>query len=323
MITSPVTPRKSLNKVYLKVKPSRSEIELFKNNLIGLLDGLDEKESEEHNKNDLGDFLKNTFYSPKFYLNTKGRNDLVIHTGHDSKSMPGVLIEVKKPGNKSEMIQKDDLNAKAFQELILYYLRERITGGNLEIKHLIATNVYEWYIFDATVFEKTFAQNKGLVKQFTDFEEGRLAGPTTDFFYNSIAEPYISGIASEISFTYFDFRLYETPLRNEDKTDDTKLIALFKVLSPEHLLKLPFLNDSNSLDKTFYSELLHIIGLTEIKSGSKKIIERKNEGQRDPGSLMENTILQLDTRDKISRLNQPVFFGETYAERLLMFPSNW
>lgn len=64
-------------------------------NLIGLLDGLDETESEEHNKNDLGDFLKNTFYSPKFYINTKGRNDLVIHAGTDSKSLPGVLIEVR------------------------------------------------------------------------------------------------------------------------------------------------------------------------------------------------------------------------------------
>ena len=311
-----LTPRKSLNKAFLKVKPSRSEIELFKKNLIGLLDGLDETESEEHNKNDLGDFLKNTFYSPQYYINTKGRNDLVIHTGTDSKSLPGVLIEVKKPGNKSEMVQKDNLDAKAFQELILYYLRERITGGNLEIKHLIATNVFEWYIFDATLFEKTFAQNKGLVKQYTDFEEGRLAGTTTDFFYNSIAEPFISGITSEISFTHFDFRLYDTPLRNEDKADDAKLIALFKVLSPEHLLKLPFSNDSNTLDKAFYSELLHIIGLTETKAGSKKLIERKKEGSRDPGSLIENTILQLDTRDKISRLQKPSQFGESQAERL-------
>jgi hypothetical protein len=311
-----LSPRKALNKAFLKVKPSRSEIELFKKNLIGLLDGLDETESEEHNKNDLGDFLKNTFYSPNFYINTKGRNDLVIHTGTDSKSLPGVLIEVKKPGNKNEMVQKDNLNAKAFQELILYYLRERITDGNLEIKYLIATNVFEWYIFDATLFEKTFAQNKGLVKQFTDFEEGRLAGTTTDFFYNSIAEPFISGIASEISFTHFDFRLYDTPLRNEDKADDAKLIALFKVLSPEHLLKLPFSNDSNTLDKAFYSELLHIIGLTETKAGSKKLIERKKEGSRDPGSLIENTILQLDTRDKISRLQKPSQFGESQAERL-------
>jgi hypothetical protein len=138
--------RKSLNKAYLKVKPTRSEIELFKKNLIGLPDGLDESESEEHNKNDLGDFLKNTFYHPKFYINTKDRTDLVIHNGPDAKSFAGVLIEAKKPSNKTEMIQRDNLNAKAFHELILYYLRERITNHNLEIKHLVVTNIYECYV---------------------------------------------------------------------------------------------------------------------------------------------------------------------------------
>ena len=90
MQLTPSTPRKALIKAFLKVKPSRAEIELFKKNLIGLLDGLDESESEEHNKNDLGYFLNNTFYHPKFYINTKDRADLVIHNGPDSKSFAGV-----------------------------------------------------------------------------------------------------------------------------------------------------------------------------------------------------------------------------------------
>ncbi len=316
MICNPITPRKSLNKSYLKVKPTRSEIERFKQNLIGLLGGLDETESEEHNKNDLGDFLKNTFYQPGYYINTKDRADLVIHNGADSKSSLSVLVEVKKPGNKNEMVRKNDLKAKAFYELILYYLRERITNGNLEIKHLIATNVFEWFIFDASWFEKTFAQNKAFIKQFTDFDQGRLSGTSTDFFYNSIAQPLVQGIETEIPFTWFDFRDYDKPLRNADRTDDAKLISLYKVLSPEHLLKLPFVNDSNTLDKSFYSELLHIIGLSETKSGSKKIIERKKEGKRDPGSLIENTIVQLDTRDKISRLSKSSVYGESHEDRL-------
>jgi len=311
-----LSPRKSLNKAFLKVKPSRSEIELFKKNLIGLLDGLDKTESEEHNKNDLGDFLKNTFYHPKFYINTKDRTDLVIHNSPDSKTFPAVLIEAKKPSNKGEMIRPDNLNGKAFQELMLYYLRERITNHNLEIRHLVATNVYEWYVFDANFFEKTFAQNKILVKQFTDFEEGRLAGTTTDFFYRELAEPFLAALTSEICFTWFDFRDYDKPLRNEDKKDDSKLIVLYKLLSPEHLLKLPFVNDSNSLDKAFYTELLHIIGLTETKEGGKKLIGRKKEGQRDPGSLIENTMIQIDSLDMISRLNKPNRFGENPQERL-------
>ena len=309
-------PRKALNKAFLKVKAQRTEIELFKTNLIDLLDKINETESEEFHKNIVSDFLKNTYYNATHYINTKGRNDLVIHNSNSASGTVGVIVEAKKPTNKAEMLKPDNINTKAFQELVLYYLRERITEKNLEIKHLVATNIYEWYIFDASVFEKEFAQNKNLVKQFTDFEEKRLSGDKTDFFYKNIAQPAIEAIKHEIVFTHFDIRHYDKPLRNNDKKDDTVLIALYKLLSPEHLLKLPFANDSNSLDKSFYTELLHIIGLTETKDGSKKLIQRKKEGERNSGSLIESAIFQLDNLDKISRLEKPSQFGDTNAERL-------
>ena len=214
------------------------------------------------------------------------------------------------------MLKVDNLNTKAFQELVLYFLRERITGKNLEIRYLVATNIHEWFIFDAIAFEQMFAQNRALVKQFIDFEEGRLSSTKTDFFYKQIAEPAIAAIKNEITFTHFDIRHYEGFLRDEGQ-DDRELIALFKLLSPEHLLKLPFANDSNRLDKAFYSELLYIIGLTEeTKVGSKKLIERKKENDRDSGSLIENAINQLDSLDKISRLEKPEQFGDSYQDRL-------
>lgn len=309
-------PRKALNKAFLKLKPNRSEIEIFKTNLIQLLDRIDEEESEEFHKFLLVDFLKKTYYEPNHYINTKGRNDLVIHNGNKASSTVGVIVETKKPTNRSEMLTQEKINVKAFQELVLYYLRERITHKNLEIKYLIATNINEWFVFDSNIFEKYFAHNKSFIKQFNDFEEGRLSGKTTDFFYNEIAEPFINGITQEIEFTYFDIREYEKPLRNNDKKDDNKLIALYKLLSPEHLLKLPFANDSNTLDKRFYSELLHIIGLVETKEGSKKIIGRNKEGSQNFGSILENAIIELDSLDKISRLEKPSQFGSNMQEKL-------
>ncbi len=311
-----LNPRKALNKAFLKVKPNRTEIEGFKANLIQLLDRSNDTESEEFHKNLVIDFLKKTYYDPSHFINTKGKNDLVIHNGDKAKSTVGVIIEAKKPTNKSEMVTPDKLNAKALQELVLYYLRERITQNNLEAKHLIITNINEWFIFDATTFDRLFAQNKKLVKQFNDFEGGRLADTKTDFFYKQIAEPFIADIKGEIEFTYFNIQDYQKPLRNDDKADDNKLIALFKLLSPEHLLKLPFTNDSNSLDKRFYSELLHIIGLTETKEGSKKLIERNKAGERHTGSILEDAIIQLDSLDKISRLERPSQFGSTQQEKL-------
>ncbi len=309
-------PRTALNKAFLKVKPNRTEIECFKTNLIQLLDRINDSESEEFHKNLVSDFLKKTYYDPNYFINTKGRNDLVIHNTNTAAGTVGVIIEAKKPTNKAEMLTKDKVNVKAFQELVLYYLRERITQKNIEIKYLIATNINEWFIFDATLFDRLFAQNKNLVKQFNEFEGGRLADTTTDFFYKQIAEPFIDEIKHDIEFTYFDIREYEKPLRNNDRKDDNKLISLFKLLSPEHLLKLSFANDSNSLDKRFYSELLHIIGLTETKDGSKKLIERNKEGERNTGSFLENAIIQLDSLDKISRLVNPSQFGANLQERI-------
>jgi hypothetical protein len=326
-------PRKALNKAFLKVKPNRSDIEGFKAHLITLLDRTNDTESEEFHKNLVSDFLKDTYYKQNHFINTKGRNDLVIHNGAQASSSVGVIIEAKKPTNRSEMPQvlsipgrgKQDgdqsgatyrLNAKALQELVLYYLRERITHKNLEVKHLVITNINEWFIFDATTFERLFAHNKTLVKQFEDFESGRLSGTTTDFFYNDIARPFIDGITSDIEFTYFNLQVYQRPLRNADRADDTMLIALFKLLSPEHLLKLPFVNDSNSLDKRFYSELLHIIGLTETKQGSKKLIGRHEAGSRHSGTILEDAIIQLDSLDKLNRLDKPSQYGSTQQERL-------
>jgi adenine-specific DNA-methyltransferase len=309
-------PKKALNKAFLKVKPNRTEIEGFKTNLIQLLDWTNDTESEEFHKNLVIDFLKKTYYDPNHFINTKGRNDLVIHNGNNASSSVGVIIEAKKPTNKTEMITTKKLNTKAFQELVLYYLRERITHNNIEVKHLVATNINEWFIFDASLFDRLFAQNNNLVKQFNDFEGGRLADTKTDFFYKQIAEPFITDIQTEIEFTYFDLQEYQKPLRNADKADDNKLISLFKLFSAEHLLKLPFTNDSNSLDKRFYTELLHIIGLTETKEGSKKLIERNKEGERNSGSILEDAIIQLDSLDKINRLNQPNQFGDTHQQRL-------
>lgn len=291
-------------------------MELFKKNLICLMDTIDEFELEEFHKNLVSDFLKNTYYAGNHFINTKDRKDLVIHNGAMASSTVGVIIEAKKPTSKTEMLRPDNINVKALQELVYYYLKERITNKNTEIKHLIATNIHEWYIFDGHLFEKLFAQNKPLVKKFTEFEEGRSGGNKTDFFYNEIAAPAIAALPYEITFTHFDIRDYDKPLRNNEKKDDNALIALFKLLSPEHLLKLPFANDSNSLDKTFYTELLHIIGLTETKEGGKKLIQRKEKGQRNAGSLIESAIVQLDNLDKLSRLEKPAQFGDTTDERL-------
>jgi len=130
------------------------------------------------------------------------------------------------------MPTSENINTKAFQELILYYLQERITNKNIEIKYLVITDIFEWFIFNANDFERLFASDKNLIRQFTDFEEGRLSGTNTDFFYKNIAEQFVDESVSDIPVTCFDIRDFETIIKNADKEDDNKLIALYKYSLP-------------------------------------------------------------------------------------------
>ena len=63
-----------------------------------------------------------------------------------------------------------------------------------------------------------------------------MSGRTTDYFYKEIAKPFIEIVQNTIEFAYFDIRKYDKPLQNVNKEDDKLLVALFKSLSPEHLL---------------------------------------------------------------------------------------
>ncbi len=347
-----LAPKKSLNKAFLKLKINRNDLENFSKNLKQLLTNINGNESEEFHKNLVTEFLKNTYYSPNYFINTKGRNDLVIHNGKDGNTPVGVILELKKPAHKFVGVNgRSPLhNQKALQELLLYYLRERITANNLEIKHLIVTNIYQWFIFDAQIFDKLFAQNKQLVQQFIDFENRILAIKTTDLFYQEIAQKAIALVENELTFTYFDLHphppTHHQPKGEEEIDIETRLpspsgrgvggegdsrlpspsgrgvggegdlITLYKIFSPEHLLKLSFVNDSNSLDKNFYNELLYIIGLTEVKQGSKKLIQREKITNRNKGSLLENVITQLKSLSKLHNIENAQEYGETEEEQL-------
>lgn len=310
----PQSPKKVL-KPFLKQKPLRSEIDLFKANLLRLLGKVDEIEREENQKNHIRDFLRDTFYKDTNEINTKDSKDLVIHLGKTNKDKVGVIIEAKRPSNKSEMLTADKPNAKALQELVLYYLRERIEENNIDIKYCVATNIYEWFIIDASYFEKLFFRNKAFVKEYEQWRDKEKVTHDTKLFYDSIAKPFIDKITDEIPCIYFDIRNYETILRNNKKEDDRELSALLKILSPQHLLKIVTPNDSNSLDDKFYKELLHIIGLEEAKESGKNIIRRKKES-RNAASLIELTIDAIVTEDLLHRLPDQSIFGETKDERV-------
>lgn len=305
----------SIDRAYRLISPLRKDIDLFKKNLQNLLSLIDEKESEENVKGHLTDFLKTTFYHPDYLVATKGKADFVIHLGKDATTPVGVLFEVKRPSNKADMVTQTNLNTKAMHELILYFFRERTKAKNNSLTHLVITNIYEWFIFDAQLFERIFTKNTQLQKAYREWDNNQKVSSSTELFYNEIAKPFLVEFDKEISFTYFNLKKY-IPLLKSENTKDNALIPLYKFFTPVHLLKLPFLNDSNTLNKGFFAELLHIIGLEEYKENGRKIIRRLPEGKRNPASFIENTIEILETEDALYKVPSALLQGSTRDEQL-------
>lgn len=284
------TPFESLNKLYRKQPIDESEFSDFKDALKELFDNIEDGQVEPTQRKFFTTFMEEIF--PNGYLVTHEEDsiDVVLHTGEKTTSSKGVLIELKSTTNKDEMVTTEDINRKALQELLFYYLNERKGKQNNSIKYLIACNIYECFVWDAQIFEKTFYKNRPLLKEYDDFVNKRLDFTTRDKFYEQIAKKYIDEVKDYLDYTYINIQdCYRQYLHNSEKA----LIPLFKLLSATFLMKLSVRNDSNDLNNDFYRELLYIMGVEEwVDKETHKIRRIKNGAQKF--SLMEQTWSKLD-----------------------------
>lgn len=286
-----------INPLLSKKSVEQEKFDKFQNSLNELLK-VNKTESEEHQKNAVRDFLVHSF---GYEINTKGRIDWAIF----KNAKVEVLIEAKRLDNLSEMLTKDELNRKAFHEAILYFMQER-AEGNVNLKHIIILTAFSWFIFDAKDFDRLFWQNKQINKIYTNYKNPSLLGDKTKDFYENIAKELQKLQANliddlEIECAYFNL---QEPRKPKD------LIAIYKLLSPDALLKEFNPNDANSLNREFYSELLYILGLEEIKQGSKKIIGKATASQA--GSFYENIA------NKLTQYNRPNDF-ETIIKLIIIW----
>ena len=246
-------------------------------------------ESEENVKKDINDFLSECFYKETNYINTRNNIDSAIYKTQDKNSPIQVLIEAKRPEkNGNQFPTEQDLNKKALQETVLYYLQERDNDNdrpNDDLKHIVITNGLEWFLFDASEFETYFNKNRELLNRYSEHKAKSLPDNSREYFYKNFAATAINEVKDKLNYIYFDIK------KLKGKGD---LIAIYNILSPYYLLKKTYVPDSNTLNQKFYDELLHIIGLKEAKDKetSKKVIVRPEDG-REEGSLLENTISKL------------------------------
>ena len=293
-----ITLKESMNHSVQAIMPLDEEKEVFNQKLVGYLTHLRDKEleSEEYQKNLLKGFLESVL--PYNFINTSSRIDLAIYNGKDANSSLGILFECKSLTNKSEMMSTEKINSKAFQEIVYYYLQERLVNKNLEIKKCIITNGLSWFVIEAKEFEKHFFKNKKLVDLVTKFRNNQLSSNKTDFLYSEVIAPEVDkAIEKGIVIAHFDLSQALVKTSKSIEIKKNNLTQLYRFFTAENLLNKEIFTDSNKLNKNFYDELLYLMGLEEMKSGTSKIISRLKPAKRQRYSFVENIIDKLDMKD--------------------------
>ena len=134
---SQIDPKEAVSKNILlkKYEPVESEFNKFEKeletlkNLKSIKSNGDDKELEGSTEILIRDFLNKTFYYENNAINKKDKIDLAIFSDKTRKSVR-VIIEVKSIDKKSEFPKDGEINVKAMQETLLYYLRESISYNN-------------------------------------------------------------------------------------------------------------------------------------------------------------------------------------------------
>ena len=249
---------------------------------------LNDKEDEEHNKTWIRDFLTHTFYDEPYQVNTSKKVDQAIF-GPDSQH-PWVLMEMKSPGNQTEMPRDGHFDRKGFCQLVLYYLKEEREQDNREIRHLAVTNGYEWYVFERKLFYNHFGTNRNLWSEIQRYERERK---TRDEIYQDLIAPEVRKVQDSFSYVYLDLRTFAGKLDNASIMHKRSFEAYCKLFSPTHLCMLPYDFDHNHLDTQFYNELLYLMGVEEKRVGQLDVIQRLPKRKRQFYSLLEQTIWHL------------------------------
>jgi hypothetical protein len=263
------TPRKFLNPLLSQKSVVSTDVEAFKAALAKYVEDVQQLTATRQSEPNIvaGALMPFLQAVPLGYNcrphSQKGQSgiDLAILSGNDVT----VIIEAKAVGSK-DMITAHDLNKKAFHEAIFYFMQER-DKGNDKLTHIVITDFYQWFVFDAKDFDRLFWRNAHLQKKIKDFHDPSSLFRNTSEVYEAVETDLRKMCAEAIDCAYFNLAAPSSSIKNKELT------AIYKLLSADSLLKVFKPNEANSLDREFYNELLYILGLKEVKEGGKRLIQ--------------------------------------------------
>lgn len=293
-------PLKDFIKKYNPQEPKKETIENFEKEINSLLENAKRQDGEEFQKNEINEFLKNTY---DYHCNTYEKVDSAIYV--DGKTW--VLIEVKALNNRNEF-PKDRENplSKAFCQMVFYFLKE-IKNNNF-LKHAIICNAHEFFLFDCK--DLLFLKED---KRITDFHKDCAKKEGTDTktkrFYSDLEEYLKKDFKGELRYTHFNLSSY----------DPKELI--YQVLSQEVLLKQKKTLDANTLNKDFYEELLYILGLEE-QNEKGKILIKPSRTENSLSDALKKQCNNLDDEEVMALLiawNNRILFLRLLESLLISF----
>lgn len=284
-----LSPAQAVPRSYLRLPVEEQDKEKFREALSTLWHGLNPDDREGANKGCVKTFLESTFWDAQHYkVGEVGDIDLAI-TDKEAGSVL-VMFEFKRVGDDG-MVRQDDLDRKAMYELVLYYVLEEKANRNSNIRHLIISDGYQYFIFEKGDFWKYFGSDSKFIGKILREENDNHV--RREYIYKEIISPKVSQVWRRMTFTYLDLRKYGMQIDDKSFVENRAFNAIYKLFTPTYLLNRPY-QDQYDIDNGFYRELLYIMGLQEVAERGRHLIKRMPEGQRACGSLLEQAFTLLD-----------------------------
>ena len=170
----PLLPKRVLNKAFLKQRPLRSDMDMFKKELINLLNCLDANETEEFHKNLVSDFLKVPLDKYRiFNFKKKDENDNLksvkfTSIKYSSLKEPDYKIIIDNSSNNIfERFNKEKyillgLITKSTQGLSGSRFPETHDSGEQIFPFLAKENVYNYHLVIEEAFNTDLSDKKNL-----------------------------------------------------------------------------------------------------------------------------------------------------------------
>ncbi|WRG06891.1 class I SAM-dependent DNA methyltransferase [Helicobacter pylori] len=296
-------PLKDFIKKYNSPTPTKETIEKFEKEINSLLENAPRQDDEEFQKNEINEFLKNTY---GYRCNTHKKVDSAIYVDDEIQ----VLIEVKALNKKTEF-PKDRENplSKAFCQMVLYFLEEIEKEKNNSLKHTIICNAHEFFLFDCKDF-LFLKDDKRIKKFYKNCASKEGTDSSKPKFYQDLEQYLQEDFQGELRYTHFNL------------SDDFKELPLiYQVLSQEVLLKQRKTLDANTLNKDFYEELLYILGLEEQNEKGKTLI-KLSRTQNSLSDALKKKYENLDDEEVMALLiawNNRILFLRLLESLLISF----